>query len=149
MTKKLLTGMHAMWGYRRLIRSQISMWIFNVQFEITWLMQSRNFTNLISKEHERDSLSTYTFTEPEPISLISLQEWFFLWNVNAQAYFIGCHPFEQTLHHIIPDNQLLHTQCPSNFAKPWQWWVAGFNIVKIKSFLLLIHRPQFRSSQYW
>jgi hypothetical protein len=30
----------------RLIRSQISMWIFTVQFEITWLMQSGNFITL-------------------------------------------------------------------------------------------------------
>jgi hypothetical protein len=86
----------------RLIRPQISMWIFNVQFEITWLMYQGISSNLNSKGHERDSVSTCTFTEP--ISLISLQEWFSLWNVNARAYLIGCHPFEQTLHHIIPDN---------------------------------------------
>jgi hypothetical protein len=40
-----------------------------------------------------------------------------LWNVNAQAYLIGCPPFEQTLHHIIPDNRLLHTHCPSKFCQ--------------------------------
>jgi len=49
----------------RLIRPQISMWIFNVQFEITWLMQSGNFIKTWSQKDMREIHFPHTHSQSQ------------------------------------------------------------------------------------
>ncbi len=129
----------------RLIRSQISIWIFNVQFEITWLMQSGNFIKLDLKRtwerftfHIHIHRANFTHFSPRMILLVECQ-------CTSLSHRLPSFWANPTSHH----SRQLVTPHPMPIKFCQTMAMVSCRIQHREDQVLSVAEPQFRSSQYW